>query len=440
MDKRDIKLLSKSIALLRVSSDQWDAIEYTQHHGSRFSLNFPHEAARSGQKNGLVLIAASEPNAALRVGWIRSIAATATFDSRVVFDLVQQVAPASLQELLGRVNSSALQAPSRRLIESDEDFVRVSQKLGRALVEQIAAIPENAPALARILAHIQKPTHYEDARALQQDAVALAVKAFGGSGEASAIALPGDETAIATVRILEDAVIEHDARWLPGWDFVGSDLTGRATFEKRGEKLEVFTANKRPLEKLFGVDLVYLNVSRGSLIMVQYKMLDTNPVRASRSVQQGDDEREWIVRINGQFNAELTRMRAFDRDLDPSGAYRLHSGAFYFKLVRRHAATNSAGILLSLGHLDHMLADGSLKGPGGGLRISYRLLDGHYLRSEPFIELIRSGYIGTRGKTTVHMQALIEESLRSGNAVVAAIQSAMAPDATVPFDDDYFTS
>jgi hypothetical protein len=39
--------------------------------------------------------------------------------------------------------------------------------------------------------------------------------------------------------------------------------------------------------------------------------------------------------------------------------------------------------------------EGELTGPADGLRISYRGLDGHYLRGEGFVELVRSGYVGT---------------------------------------------
>jgi hypothetical protein len=236
--------------------------------------------------------------------------------------------------------------------------------------------------------------------------------------------------AIATVRVLEDAAIEHDARWMPGWQLTASDLTGRATFQKRDEQLDVFTANKRPLEQLFGVDLIYLNQTRGSLVMLQYKMLEPEKRRHSRvaaAMLEDDDvdDQDWLVRIDRQFNDELERMRCFDRDLAPDGPYRLNSGAFYFKLVRRNAATNSAGILLSLGHLDKMLTGGALSGPSGGLRISYRSLEGHYLRGEGFVELVRSGYVGTRGATTEHLQTLIKASLEEGRAVVVGVQTAL---------------
>lgn len=53
-------------------------------------------------------------------------------------------------------------------------------------------------------------------------------------------------------------------------------------------------------------------------------------------------------------------------------------------------------MVLRLAHLDHLNVDGALYGPKGGLRISYQTLDGHYLRSTPLVELIRSGYLGSR--------------------------------------------
>jgi hypothetical protein len=226
-----------------------------------------------------------------------------------------------------------------------------------------------------------------------------------------------DDTALGRVRLQEDAVISHDARWLPGWRFDQSDLTGRAVFRKDEAELEVFTANKLPLEELFGVDLIYLNVRRGSLVLVQYKMMNVQRRPAPESP-------EWLVTINRQFKDELSRMERFDRDLSDGRPYRLNTGPFFFKLVKRDAAANSAGILLSKGHLDQLLADGQLSGRRGGLRISFQALDGHYLQGEAFVELVRSGYIGSRGATTAHLQTLIEAALTSGRAVVAAIETA----------------
>ena len=112
------------------------------------------------------------------------------------------------------------------------------------------------------------------------------------------------------------------------------DLTGRATFKERGSKLDIVTANKRPLENLFEVGLVYIKEFRGTFVKVQYKMLEPQASTRGASttdplggVEFGDEE--WIVRIDDQFEEEMERMRRFDRDFDPRGPYRLHAGAFF---------------------------------------------------------------------------------------------------------------
>ena len=105
MKRKDIEDLGKKpIALLRVSRDAWNAIADTHRQGVRFSLHFPHETARAGQRGGLVLIATTGSDPALRLGLITSIAATSTFDSRVVFDLVSFAAPGALARLLQSVS------------------------------------------------------------------------------------------------------------------------------------------------------------------------------------------------------------------------------------------------------------------------------------------------------------------------------------------------
>ena len=121
----------------------------------------------------------------------------------------------------------------------------------------------------------------------------------------------------------------HDARSL-----TDSDLRGRATFKERGSKLDIVTANKRPLENLFEIGLVYVNEFRGTLVNVQYKMLEpqASTCGASTTDPLGGVEidcEEWTVRIDDQFEEEMERMRRFDRDFDPQGPYRLHAGAFF---------------------------------------------------------------------------------------------------------------
>ncbi|EKT4484801.1 MULTISPECIES: hypothetical protein [Pseudomonas] len=432
IDEKDLKALAqRGLSLLRLTESRWMELEACRNHGTKFSLTFPHVISRSGRPNTLVLIATDGKAPTLRLGLIRSIQTISTLDSRVMFDCVLLIAPQSLNALVAGVTSTTLRGATNKLKSETAEFQPVSQKLGEKLIALIAEVPANVAVFHRILAEVGRPKYYENGHALQVNALDLALKAFGVTDGATSVALPGGHTAIGTVRLQEDAVIEHDARWISGWHLSDSDLTGKAVFTRRGEQLEVFTANKRPLEELFGVDLIYLNKARGSLVMVQYKMMEPKSSKVHRIKADTPDidqldAKEWTVPINAQFKSEMERMEKFDNDLSPEGPYRLNPGAFFFKLVRRHSAIKSAGIMLSLQHLTRLIEDGCTTGPRKGLRISYKALDGHYLRSDPFIELVRSGYIGTRSGTTEHLQTLIEAALTGGRSVVAAIQSAMA--------------
>jgi len=90
------------------------------------------------------------------------------------------------------------------------------------------------------------------------------MNAFGLAADSWADTLelhPDRETGLARIPIIEDGAIEHDARSLPGFELIESDRTGRAVFTRGDERLEIYTANCRPLEEVFGVDLIYLNVT-----------------------------------------------------------------------------------------------------------------------------------------------------------------------------------
>ena len=421
-------LYGRGVSLLRLDAAEWQDIQATRQQGRRFSLNFPHGVADQVKAKTLVLISAKGAKH-LMAGMIGSIGATATFDSRVVFDFVHELTTASLDAALSALTASSLKAGIAKLKKGRSRLSTLTPKLGEQLVLSLANSATDAKVLAAILAQLSPPKRFDNARAMQWDAVKTALKAFG-MNEASFVSLPGGDTALGSTRILEDAVIEHDARSIPGWTLTGSEVTGVATFNNGDEQLEVITANKRPLEELFGVDLIYLNKSRGSLVMVQYKMMERQEPRivtlklpdgSARKVGKTD----YLVRINDQFDDEIKRMKKFDRDLDTQGPYRLNPGAFYVKLVRKNAEAGSSGITMSLPHLTGLVDAGKAKGPKGGLRVSYDELDGHYLRSEAFVELVRSGYIGSRGATTAHLMELVQAGLTGGRAVVAAIQTHM---------------
>jgi hypothetical protein len=214
--------------------------------------------------------------------------------------------------------------------------------------------------------------------------------------------------------LYEDNVVRANASQLPGFDAIAPDVTGRAVFEKRNERLVIYTANKLPLEKMIGVDLIYINETRGNIIMVKYKMLG--------ECKQDNESRDWLFRPDDQLREEIARMQlpAFKRTVTD---YRLNRNPFFFKFVKRKIVDDShQSFLVSLDHLNQILTSPEAKGPNDGIRLTYDALDGTYLREADMISLIRSGYIGTHRAETEVLATIISEVAKGNKALVLAWQ------------------
>jgi hypothetical protein len=300
----------------------------------------------------------------------------------------------------------------------------LSPKLSSHLIDRLASIETNKGGLRVVAESLSKPKRIRGNSAMQEDAVRTALTAFGLSpnDQASRVDLfQGKATALSRVAIMEDSVVEHDARFVPGYSLVHSDITGRALFENRDEQLEIFTANRRALEHCLGVDLIYVNMTKQNVVMLQYKMLEPNGKVA--------DQLDWVYRLDNQLDLEIARMRVFAGQHSPgSKEYRLNPEMFYLKFVKRNAAVADGGIITPLDHFEKLRGDPTFKGPKNGLRLSYRTLNGRYLRQGPFLDLLRCGYIGAHARQTADIRVLIDAILAGNKAVVAALQQSKPDD------------
>ena len=146
--------------------------------------------------------------------------------------------------------------------------------------------------------------------------------------------------------------------------------------------------------------------------MVQYKMLEED------KKANGD----WNFRPDKQLRDEIARMKIPAIQAAPTD-YRLSRNPFFFKFVKRKIVDDShQSFLVSLEHLNHILATPAAKGPRGGVRMSYNALDGTYLREADMIGLIRSGYVGTHGSETKALATIIDAVAKGNKAVVLAWQ------------------
>lgn len=149
--------------------------------------------------------------------------------------------------------------------------------------------------------------------------------------------------------------------------------------------------------------------------MVQYKMLEED------KKAKGD----WHFRPDKQLRDEIARMKIPAIQVATSD-YRLSRNPFFFKFVKRKIVDDShQSFLVSLDHLNHILASPAAKGPKGGVRMSYDALEGTYLSEADMTGLIRSGYVGTHGAETAALATIIDAVAKGNKAVVLAWQQKM---------------
>lgn len=420
-------LAVKPIAILRIDAEDWAALHNSRRGVGEFTTAISHRAFEHLEAPTLcLLLADTEDGSRMMAGVIGKPSAVTTLQSRIKLRRVFPIEPASPDALVKILSNPVhITAMLSRLADRAE-LTMLSPKLSGHIIEQLAAIESNNVALRSIGAALSAPRRVRSNSALQDQGLRTALRAFGLSPDAPAdfVELLGeDETAISRISVIEDGFIEHDARWIRGMDMIASDATGRAVFSRGNERLEVYTANRRQLEHALGVDLVYLNITRHNIVMVQYKMLEPS----------GSG---WAYRPDGQLAEELERMRAFARPGSSSPAeYRLNPGVFYLKFVKRGGSIRQGGILMPLDHFQSFIETPASRGPRGGLRIDYDALEGRYLREQPFVDLIRAGYIGAYANDTLQLQTIVEAIIARGGAVVAAIQTAAAEQTRFSDDD-----
>ena len=413
---------NKPLTIFRFSEDKWESLRNSRRGTHEFTIARSYLSLENVRvPTACILIGQTYENKKeAYFGLLKSRSAVTTLESRLKIIAAQPISPSSEKALLNLVSDKALKSIFRTRIESDASVIRLSPTLSDHLVAKLAERTANRRAMRAVVAFLNVPTTYSGNNALQEDAVALALKTFGVSGgeAASFVDIIDDkETSLVRVNILEDAVIEHDARVVPGFKLSHSDLTGRAIFRKGSEVLEVITANKRPLEEVLGVDLIYLNAVKQNVVMVQYKMLE--PGRKNGGT-------DWLYRPDEQLHKEMERMKRFGRSHTPGLLeYRINPEVFYLRFVRRDAILGKSAVTMPIDHFRVLRGNPDCKGPRGAFRISYESLDGRYLRQEGFLDLIHSGYIGAYAQTTTDLSSIIRATLKNGRAVVAACQSSL---------------
>lgn len=420
----------KPLWLIRFDESYSEALSNTKSGFERLSLTKPHSVFDKAQLPTLCLLEANDPGKAnCYLGTVTRKAAVSTFESRITIRKLRAIVPASLTELEKSVTEPQLKGILSRRLPKDGELQVLSSKLSAHLIELLAASPENRAALDTAVSMLPGMRQLSDSSWAQEDAIQTALAAFGIRNNDSPVQVRlkrnnSSELSQIGAYLYEDNVVRADASRLPGFEAIAPDVTGRALFQKGSEQLVIYTANKLPLENVLGVDLIYINETRGAIVMVQYKML-----KEHRSEGNAPD---WRFRPDQQLHDEIARMRLPELRETPSG-YRLSPNPYYFKFVKRKVLDDSIqSFIVSLDHFRQILedpADAGAIGPRDGIRISFNALDGTYLREQDFVSLIRSGYVGTYRNETQHLAQIIRAIAAGDKAVVLAWQQKIQEDA-----------
>lgn len=423
----DLKRLvqKKPFVVFLFDEDEWLRLRGSLRGANEFTIARSHDLfGKVRVPTACLIIGEAEGESEVYFGLASSRSAVTTLESRIKVKRAQRIEPSSKTAILQLVTDKTHARNLNERFESTASVIALSPKLSVHLVEKLADIESNRGAMYAATATLSAPKYFRGMDAIQEDAVHTALKAFGLSHGDQAVSLEltrGQATALARVNIMEDSVVEHDARSFPEYEMTSSDITGRAVFQKGDERLEVFTANRRPLEKVFGVDLIYLNATRQNIVMVQYKMLE--------SLERRDIRNDWVYRPDTNLDSEIKRMRKFSAQHPPGPfEYRLNSQVFYLKFVKRDGALGNAGIVMPIDHFEKVRNDPACQGPRGAVRVSFEGLAGRYLRQGPFLDLIRAGYIGATARTTDFLKDLVDAVIKGDRAIVGAIQSQTPPE------------
>ena len=414
----------KPLVLLRLPDGFAHALSESKHGLNRFTLVREHHDFSDLKVPTLCL--AEMPDGDSRqcfVGVITAKAAVATFDTRITVAKLRPLKLPSLQAIGSRLTGKGFKNAFTQKLKWPTVGIALTPKLSVAVISAIAQDVANRRAIENTVYNLPKFHRVPVPIWEQMDAVRTAIGAFGLSKNESASLVETSVDSDSTLssldtfpaHVLEDYAIARDAGYVPGYSLIAHDLTGHAVFKRGMERLDIYTANKGPLETMLGVDLIYFNESVGNIVMLQYKMLEPH-----RNPDLGGTD--WIYRPDDQLESELARMRLPPLDGERAD-YRLHRSPFFFKFVKRKGdGETHPSSIISFDHLRQLLSSPRSRGPRGGVRLGFEGLEGIYLRDSDLIGLIRSGYIGTHRQESEALQPIIAEVARGNRALVLAWQ------------------
>lgn len=406
----------------------WKADEYGKNH---FTINL-RAPNFTRQVQRIAVIVVSGNVVALSLG--RSIGPSGDLDTGVRFANLHDLQPAALTAIIDKMK---LKSHSSVLVALTGGGVLppvTSQKFFDALSD---LSPDSSGVLAelRALQRQRSGTMTEHRRLLeeQRDAVALSLEVVGIDSRRALQSweYPSDDAPFLSGLNLggtsEASLIRHDATRFEDWLRVEGQIYDVVEFvdpDDSSRKMTVAYADKEPLERVTGTDLIYYRHQNPGYVLVQYK-------RMRRRSGEGQPL-EWLYRPDAQLTEEIRRMRQILVSGTSQGVaqWRLSQEPFYMKLCeddmeRTEGGKLTKGMYFPLGLFEKILESPQILGPKGGKNIGWHNAQ-RWFSNTAFIELLRDGWIGSVGDVTVQVTALVQSALEGDRGVILARDDSQA--------------
>jgi hypothetical protein len=228
---------------------------------------------------------------------------------------------------------------------------------------------------------------------------------------------------LSSFRALEDQMVVHDLGKVPGFKLVRNLATASAIFESEDARLTVILANRLPLEKQTGADLIYFNETFQSFVMVQYKAMDKDS--SSEAFFPLPDQQ---LDLEIQRMDEIVQLMAkYPLDTSVDG-FRLNDNPFFLKLCPRlvfnpDEVSAIPGMYLPLEYWKTLVNDKvQTKGPRGGQRITFQNAKRHMDNTE-FIKCVAKAWVGTTAKQSARLKDLVSQVIKTGRSVLLAVKT-----------------
>jgi hypothetical protein len=216
-------------------------------------------------------------------------------------------------------------------------------------------------------------------------------------------------------------LIARDAATLPRADERRLTAVG-AVFSVGDRTLEVFNFNRTRVEHATGADLLYFHEQLNAWTLIQYKSMERD---------DGVPDKRAIYRPDATFDNELQKMVDFRgrtpdvwASQDGVDAYRLCGDGFFFKFCSRIqlevlSDTLLPGMYLPREFVASVLDDPRLRGERGGRIVTFENT-GRHLTNTLFAELLREGWIGTRGVSSAKVAEIVRDALVANRSMSVA--------------------